>query len=50
MTIKEKLLKEINKLPEKRINEIYKLLSKVKKNKQRIRKLKTYELGGNSII
>ncbi|MBV6477576.1 MAG: hypothetical protein HGGPFJEG_00315 [Ignavibacteria bacterium] len=46
MTTKEKLIREINKLPEKKVEEVYKLLSSIVNKKDKKVKLKTYKLGG----
>jgi len=45
MTTKEKLIKVIDKLPEEKIEEAYKLLNPFKKTQPKIKNLKTFKLG-----
>ncbi len=46
MTTIEKLIKEIDKLSDDKIEAIYKLLNNIKAARSKEKKLKTYELGG----
>lgn len=46
MTIKEKLIKKINNLPDSKIEEVYKLLKSLSESKSKKKILKTYEPAG----